>query len=100
MQSFPKMVRGKMGEAIFFAQYGETHPDAKPFKYVGTAVFEITEKFSKNAYRSVYAANIGDKLYVLHVFQKKSPTGIKTAKKDVDLIKQRYKFAKSFEKGN
>lgn len=41
----------------------------------------------------VYAVQIGEKIYVLHVFQKKSKTGIKTPKPDVDLIKQRYNQA-------
>jgi phage-related protein len=30
-------------------------------------------------------------VYVLHAFQKKSPSGIRTAKKDVDLVEQRLK---------
>jgi len=33
-------------------------------------------------------------IYVLHVFQKKSKTGIKTAQKDIQLIKQRVQTAK------
>jgi phage-related protein len=66
---------------------------------IGSAVFEIAIQFSKNAYRSVYAANIGDKIYILHAFQKKSAKGIKTSKKDVRLIRQRYQFAQSLEKG-
>ena len=66
---------------------------AKPFKGVGSGIFEIVERFDKGAYRLVYAVQIGKDLYVLHVFQKKSKQGIATPKLDVDLIKQRYSLA-------
>lgn len=74
-------------------------PDnAKPLKGVGSGVFEIVTRFDKNTYRTVYAVQIGETLYVLHAFQKKSPRGIKTAQSDVDLIKQRYKQALEIDK--
>jgi phage-related protein len=50
-------------------------------------------RFDTDTYRTVYAVQIGERVYVLHAFQKKSPKGIKTAQKDVDLIKGRYKMA-------
>ncbi len=62
-------------------------------KGVGTGVFEIVTRFDSDTYRTVYAVQIGQHIYVLHAFQKKSPKGIKTAQKDVDLIKSRYKQA-------
>jgi len=49
-------------------------------------------------YRMIYAVQIGEKIYVLHAFQKKSKTGIKTPKSDVDLVKQRYKQAQELAK--
>ncbi len=64
---------------------------------MGSGVFELVERHNKNAYRLVYAVQIGAKLYVLHAFQKKSKTGIKTSQLDVDLIKQRYKEAQELE---
>jgi len=73
--------------------------DAKPFKGVGSGVIEIAVKFDKDAFRCVQAVQLGEIIYVLHAFQKKSSTGIKTAKKDVDLIKQRYNEAKELAKG-
>lgn len=45
----------------------------------------------------VRTASGRDRIYVLHVFQKKSKKGIETPKKDVDLIKRRYKEAKELE---
>jgi phage-related protein len=67
--------------------------DAKPFKGVGSGVYEIVKRYDTDTYRAVYAVKIGEKVYVLHAFQKKSKKGIKTPQSDVDLIKQRYKDA-------
>ena len=38
--------------------------------------------------------------YVLHVFQKKSTRGIRTPKKEIDLIKQRLRIAQEVEAEN
>ncbi|MEH2219453.1 MAG: type II toxin-antitoxin system RelE/ParE family toxin [Nostoc sp.] len=72
--------------------------DAKPFKGVGGGVYEILKRYDTDTYRAVYAVKIGEKIYVLHAFQKKSKQGIKTPQADVDLIKQRYKDAVATEK--
>lgn len=45
-----------------------------------------------------YAVQIGNNIYVLHAFQKKSKSGIATPKPDIDLIKKRYKEAQEHEK--
>jgi phage-related protein len=50
-------------------------------------------QYATDAYRVVLAVKLGDKIYVLHAFQKKSKKGIATPKKDIDLIKQRYREA-------
>lgn len=94
LQEFPKEVQRSMGGALMMAQFGGTADHVKPFKGVGSGVFEIVESYQKNAYRMIYAVQIGEKLYVLHAFQKKSKSGIKTPKQDVDLVKQRYKEAR------
>jgi phage-related protein len=74
-------------------QRGVTPPQAKPFKGIGSGVFEIVTRFDTNTYRTVYAVRVGAYVYVLHAFQKKSPTGRKTARKDIELIERRYKEA-------
>lgn len=71
---------------------------AKPFHGVGSGVFEIALAYETNAYRTVFAVQLGAKIYVLHAFQKKSKSGIKTPQKDIDLIKRRYKEAKELAK--
>jgi phage-related protein len=98
VKSFPNVVRQDIGVSLFDAQKGTTPENAKPFKGVGSGVFEIVTRFDKDTYRTVYAVQIGERIYVLHAFQKKSPKGIKTAQKDVDLIKNRYKQALEMKK--
>ena len=60
---------------------------------LGPGVLEIVESHEGNAFRAVYTVRAEKALYVLHAFQKKSPSGIRTAKRDVDLVEQRLKQA-------
>ena len=98
LKEFPKETQRSVGGALLLAQFGETADHVKPFKGVGSGVFEIVESHRKNAYRVVYAVRIGEKIYVLHAFQKKSKTGIETPKPDVELVQQRYKEAQELAK--
>ena len=59
----------------------------------GSGVFEIALRFDKDAYRAVYAVQVGQRIYVLHAFQKKSKYGIKTPRQDMEVIEQRYRQA-------
>jgi phage-related protein len=93
IREFPEQVRASVGYALQLVQAGETPMDAKPFKGVGSGVYEIVKRYDTDTYRAVYVVKIGEKVYVLHAFQKKSKRGIKTPQTDVDLIKQRYKDA-------
>ena len=45
-------------------------------------------------FASLYAVQIGDDIWVLHAFQKKSTQGIKTPQHEIDLIKNRLKNLK------
>ena len=91
--SFPRAVKDDIGNALGIAQFGGTAPTAKPWKGLGPGVLEIVESRDGNAYRAVYTVRFEKALYVLHAFQKKSPSGIRTAKRDVDLVEQRLKQA-------
>ena len=86
-----------IGDQIQLIQFGGMPKDAKPFKGVGSGVFEIALRHDKNAYRAVLAVQLGKRIYVLHAFQKKSKHGIKTLKEDIDLIKRRYNQACAYE---
>lgn len=93
LKDFPEPVQKVMGFALFQAQCGGKHVQAKPFKTKGGGVVEVVEDYDTDTYRVVYTVRLGDELYVLHSFQKKSKTGIKTPKPDVDVIESRLKIA-------
>jgi phage-related protein len=95
LMEFPVGVRKEMGHALYIAQGGGKHKDAKPFKgYVGAKILEIVLDNGNGTYRTMYTIEFEEVVYVLHAFQKKSKTGIKTTKQDIELIDQRYKWAK------
>ena len=90
LKEFPEPVKDVMGYALFLAQLGGKHQDARPLKgFGGAAVLEVVEDFAGDTYRAVYTVKFSDAIYVLHAFQKKSKQGIKTAKRELDLIKER-----------
>jgi phage-related protein len=91
--AFPETVKDAIGAALSVAQFGGKHPNAKPWKGAGTGVLEVVEDYRGDAYRAVYTVRFMDAVYVLHAFQKKSPRGIKTPRKEVELMNQRLKLA-------
>ncbi|MBW4533714.1 MAG: type II toxin-antitoxin system RelE/ParE family toxin [Pleurocapsa minor HA4230-MV1] len=94
VQDFPLPVRQAVGFALFQAQLGGKHIHTKPLKgFAGTGVLEIVERYDGDTYRAVYTVKFVNVIYVLHSFQKKSKTGIKTPKPDLDLIKKRLQQA-------
>lgn len=93
LRSFPKEVQHEIGYSLFLVQSGLMPKDAKPLTGIASGVFEIVTRFDGDTYRTVYAVKIEDKVYVLHVFQKKSKFGIKTPQQDRDLIVSRLKEA-------
>jgi phage-related protein len=94
-QTFPDQVQDDMGYALGLAQFGEKHPKVKPWKGQGSGVFEIVEDHRGDAYRAVYTVRFAEVIYVLHAFQKKSKSGIKTPQEDVNLIAERLKRAQA-----
>jgi phage-related protein len=94
LRAFPAEAKKIIGDELQLVQFGGMPRDAKPFKGVGSGVFEIAMRHDAEAYRTVLAVQLGRNIYVLHAFQKKSKKGIATPKPDVDLIKKRYKAAK------
>jgi len=89
IQGFPEGAQKLMGDELQLIQFGGMPRDAKPFKGVGSGIIEIALRYEGDAYRSVVAVQLGERIYVLHAFQKKSKKGIATPKKDVEVIKQR-----------
>ena len=92
-RAFPTEVQDDMGYALGLAQLGGKHPHAKPWKGEGGGVFEILEDHRGDTFRAVYTVRFVEVVYVLHAFQKKSKTGIKTPQEDVSLVAERLKRA-------
>ena len=83
LKEFPAEVQDEMGYALYMAQIGDKHPKAKPLKGF-SGVIEIRSNYASNTYRAVYTTKIGDAIYVLHAFQKKSTRGIQTPRKEIE----------------
>jgi phage-related protein len=83
-----------MLDALTIAAEGGKSDNAKPFKGVDGGVFEIALRYKGDAFRIVYYAKIGADIWVVHAFQKKSKTGIRTPQIEVDLIRERLKRLK------
>jgi phage-related protein len=88
-------VQDDIGYALYAAQSGEMSVKAKPLHGIGGGVMEIVANDPSGTYRAVYTVSIGDSVYVIHAFQKKSRTGIGTPKPELDLIRRRLRQLKN-----
>ena len=93
-KEFPEDVQSDMLDALTIAAEGGKSGKAKPFNGVDGGVFEIALRYRGDAFRSLYAVKIDAAVWVIHAFQKKSKSGIKTPKKEVDLIRERLSILK------
>jgi phage-related protein len=93
-EKFPDEAQATMLRALTIAAEGGKADIAKPFKGVDGGAFEIALKHRGDAFRVIYAVQLGDDLWVVDAFQKKSKSGIKTPQADVDRIKERIKRLK------
>jgi phage-related protein len=93
-EAFPEDVRSDVLDALSVAAEDGKSDKAKPFKGVDGGVFEIALKHRGDAFRALYAIKIDADIWVIHAFQKKSKSGIKTPQTEVDLIRERLKRLK------
>jgi phage-related protein len=89
--SFPQPVQEGVKGALAIAAAGSMADMAKPMKGFDVGVFEISMAYRSDAFRTVYALKLGADIWVVHAFQKKSTQGIKTPKREIDVIKERIK---------
>lgn len=85
---FPVTARAEAGYQLHLIQTGEEPGDWKPLQTVGAGVREIRIRDASGAFRVIYVANVGEVIYVLHCFQKKSQ---KTSRHDLELAQARFK---------
>jgi phage-related protein len=94
LRSFPGPVQDHIGYALYIAQRGGKHRDAKTLSGLGSAgVVEVVTDYRGDAFRAVYTVQFADGVYVLHAFQKKSKTRRATPRADLDLVRQRLREA-------
>jgi phage-related protein len=93
-EHFPEGAQIEILRALTIAAEGRKADSAKPLHGFGSGVFEIALAWRGDAYRAVYALLIDEAIWVVHAFQKKSKTGIKTPKVEIDLVRGRLKRLK------
>jgi phage-related protein len=94
VRTLPRAVQRSIGVALRAAQLGRKHESAKPLKgFKGAGVLEVVEDHDGDTYRAVYTVRFAGCVYVLHVFQKKSRSGIRTPRHVMDLIRARLRMA-------
>lgn len=95
-RTLPEEVRDAFGHTLWMVQMGETPDNITPFEgSKSNEVLKITERFDGDTYRCVFAAKFEHAVYILHVFQKKSTSGISTPRKDIDTVYRRLTAAKA-----
>ena len=93
LKRFPDPVRQRMGFAVYQAQAGMRHRDAKPLRGFGAGVLEVVSRHDGDTFRAVYTVRFETAVYVLHAFQKKAKRGAATPKKELDTVRRRLRLA-------
>jgi len=93
LRTCPQDVQDEVGYALYLAQIGEKYAGAKPLKGLGSGVVEVVADHRGDTYRAVYTVRFAERVYVLHVFQKKAKKGIATPQSEIELVRQRLKRA-------
>lgn len=94
LKTFPTAVQQKLGFALYQAQIGQRHENAKMLHGFTETIWQVRADDSGGTYRAVYLARFKEAVYVLHAFQKKAKFGIATPKRELDLINQRLQLAR------
>jgi phage-related protein len=98
LANFPPLVRQHIGHALYQAQAGDKHIDAKPLKNLGSGVLEVVSNHRGDTFRTVYTVKLENAVYVLHAFQKKSKRGKATPKGEMELVEQRLQRALTIDR--
>lgn len=95
LRYLPEEPRRVFGYALHLAQLGSHHVAAKRLRGEFAGLVEVIDDFDGNTYRAIYTAKLAGVVYVLHVFQKKSLRGIATPRRELAVIRDRWRYAKS-----
>jgi len=95
LRDLPDGPRRVFGFALHEAQLGRRHIAAKRLGGSLSGLIELIDDFDGNSYRAVYTVKFAGVVYVLHVFQKKSTRGIATPRRELELIRDRWRIARA-----
>jgi phage-related protein len=99
LREFPEPVQDRMGYALYVAQRGGKHRDAKALRgFGGAGVVEVIQDYGGDTFRAVYTLRYAGAVYVLHAFQKKSKSGRETPRREMESIQQRLREAERIGK--
>lgn len=98
-EAFPARAVDRALDALTLVADGGTPDIAKPLAGLGAGVWELAIKERGDAFRVVYALQLGDDIWVVHAFQKKSTKGIATPRHEIDLVRERIKRLKEMLDG-
>lgn len=99
LRKFPEPVQDHMGYALYVAQQGGKHREAKVLAgFGGGGVVEVIKDHRGDTYRAVYSLRHAQAIYVLHAFQKKSKAGSETPRRDLEMIQKRLREAEQMAK--
>ncbi len=87
-------MRKDIGHSLRELQKGKDPGNTKPLKHLHEPISEIIVDERAGTFRAMYTVEFKDVIAVLHVFQKKSKSGIATPKQEIDLVLQRLKQAR------
>jgi phage-related protein len=99
-EDLPKDIKEDFLTGLTVARIGGTPPNMKPWKGLGSGVYELLEDHRGDTYRAVYTVRFAEAMYVLHIFKKKSKSGIKTPLPDIRKVDSRIKEAESHYEEN
>jgi phage-related protein len=96
LRAFPDEVKDEVGHVLSEVQWGRDHHSIKPLSGFGNAaVREVRVNDRSGTYRVVFTVQFPKAIYGLHAFQKKSKTGSKTPKEEMDRVRQRLSVAEA-----
>ncbi len=95
LRALPTDVRKTLGYALYEVQRGKYPLGTKRLKGELRGLWELRDDFAGATYRAVCTVELAGVVYVLHVFQKKSTHGIGIPKRDLAVIRARWRRAQA-----
>ena len=93
-EAFPQAAQVEAAQALTVIAEGGMPDVAKPLKGLGAGVMELALRHRGDAFRVVFAIQLGADLWVVHAFQKKAKSGIATPQAEIDVVRERLRRIK------